>query len=229
MLISFGKELSEGNEVRFGNSSISFDRSDFVSNNDDKSSLNVKKDTRGLSGLAWYIKRGKLSSDFEGFESALFSLNTQAILEIKTEEEIKTIQDSQNVSVNKNNQQINVQAVNNAIPEVSDIDAFDDDDFIPPAKIQKGQARRKINEEDATQHLEDIFGQNMIPIIFKDEILKVIKSGWETVGLCRHDSIILSREAEAGVEYHEAFHRVTEILLSPKEKERVEKILLTNR
>jgi len=49
----------------------------------------------------------------------------------------------------------------------------------------------------------------------------MLRSGASVVGSCYSDSIILSRKAESGVEYHEAFHRVVELLLTSKQRDKV--------
>ena len=54
-----------------------------------------------------------------------------------------------------------------------------------------------------------------------DHVIAMMRGGARVVGRCYADSIILSRRADAGVEYHEAFHRVVELLLTDKQRAKV--------
>ena len=85
-----------------------------------------------------------------------------------------------------------------------------------PFKRQNKEATRKIDTDLATKRIQRMLGKHF-PVEIKDRVLKVFEQGkaW-AVGACKKDAIVLSTLAEAGTEYHETFHRVMELLFSPK-------------
>jgi hypothetical protein len=56
-----------------------------------------------------------------------------------------------------------------------------------------------------------------------EQMLEMFKNGPQALGLASITFIKLSKYARRGTEYHEAFHIVTEMLLSDKEREKVYK------
>jgi len=48
----------------------------------------------------------------------------------------------------------------------------------------------------------------------------VLNSGAKVVGMCSEDAVVLSTKAKRGVEYHEAFHRIFELVIDQKDKEK---------
>ena len=62
------------------------------------------------------------------------------------------------------------------------------------------------------------------PIEIQDKILTVLSSGANVLGQCYVDSIVLSSQAVHGTEYHEAFHRIVELLLPSKVRDKIYKL-----
>jgi len=60
-----------------------------------------------------------------------------------------------------------------------------------------------------------------VPVAFEDGLLRVLRSGAVVVGQTWVDHISLSRLAEEGDEFHEAFHRVVELLFPESVRKRV--------
>mgnify|MGYP006873074645 CR=1 FL=1 len=61
-----------------------------------------------------------------------------------------------------------------------------------------------------------------VPVEFQDEILGVIRNG-RVVAACYKEMLRFSRKAKKGTEYHEAFHKVLELLVSEKTRNRAYK------
>lgn len=72
-----------------------------------------------------------------------------------------------------------------------------------------------INKEKSSKWLRD--NLNMDPI-WTSKVIEMGISGVKVMGLTRNDSIILWEGAERGTEYHEAFHRVSVLLLNDTER-----------
>lgn len=83
----------------------------------------------------------------------------------------------------------------------------------------------QIKESDARKVLQRILGKSAkISII--DDIIGVLNNGAKAVGMCTQDAIVLSRYARSGTEYHEAFHRIFELVLDKKDRQKYQTIFL---
>jgi len=80
------------------------------------------------------------------------------------------------------------------------------------------EADSTIVEKEARQHIKDIVGDVYVPE-FESEVLGSIGNA-QIVGACYLNMIKLSKKARRGTEYHEAFHRVLELLISDKQREK---------
>ena len=60
-----------------------------------------------------------------------------------------------------------------------------------------------------------------MPIEFHQTFLKVASGAAHVVGNCKTDAIVLSSMGWPGVEYHEAFHRVFELLMPSHERDKI--------
>jgi hypothetical protein len=76
---------------------------------------------------------------------------------------------------------------------------------------------KTINKKKARRHAEHILGKEFVSddrtFGFVDGVIKQFDNGSAVLGVCRKDSIRLSSLAENGVEYHEAFHRIFELII----------------
>ena len=92
-----------------------------------------------------------------------------------------------------------------------------------PFRIQRGPAKNKINTELAIKRIKRMLGKHF-PVSITDGVIKVFEQGkaW-AVGACKKDAILLSTLAEAGTEYHETFHKVMELLLPVRLRNRLHK------
>lgn len=68
-----------------------------------------------------------------------------------------------------------------------------------------------INKENATNYLNKTLGLSEDDVIFIPTIIEITSAGFYVLGRASLDSITLSEQAPAGVEYHEAWHRVSNL------------------
>ena len=242
-----------------GNTSISFDRSDFQDHKADNGDV-----YNGLSGAGWYLRTGILQTnavgigaphvhinavtmDTKGYPKKLFSNGaiiddateskqkpeTETKPESKTDRDSKkkppkpsptssgqtsdsaldalsslldTQDDNQVTSDDINNQSADQQALDNE--QIEDWELF---------HIGRAATGKTINKKKARRHAEHILGKDFVSddraFGFVDGVIKQFDDGSAVLGVCRKDSIKLSSLAESGVEYHEAFHRIFELII----------------
>lgn len=242
-----------------GNTSISFDRSDFQDHKADNGDV-----YNGLSGAGWYLRSGILQTnavgigaphvhinavtmDTKGYPKKLFSNGaiiddaTESKQEPKTETKPESkinpdskkkppkpsptsggqksdsaldalsslldMQDDNQVTTdNIDNQSTNQQVLDNE--QIEDWELF---------HIGRVATGKTINKEKARRHAEHILGKDFVSddrtFGFIDGVIKQFDDGSAVLGVCRKDSIRLSSLAENGVEYHEAFHRIFELII----------------
>lgn len=242
-----------------GNTSISFDRSDFQDHKVDNGDV-----YNGLSGAGWYLRTGILQTnavgigaphvhinavtmDAKGYPKKLFS--NGAIIDDATESKQKpepetkpesktnpdskkkppkpsptsggqvsdsaldalasfldTQDDEQVTPADIDNQSVDQQAADNEL--------VPDDELFHVGRVVRG---RTINKKKARRHAEHILGKEFVSddrmFGFVDGVIKQFDDGSAVLGVCRKDSIRLSSLAENGVEYHEAFHRIFELII----------------
>lgn len=242
-----------------GNTSISFDRSDFQDHKADNGDV-----YNGLSGAGWYLRTGILQTnavgigaphvhinavtmDTKGYPKKLFS--NGAIIDDATESKQKpetetkpeskinpdskkkppkpsptssgqtsdsalgalsslldTQDDNQVTTDNIDNQSADQQALDNE--QIEDWELF---------HIGRAATGKTINKKKARRHAEHILGKDFVSddrtFGFIDGVIKQFDDGSAVLGICRKDSIRLSSLAENGVEYHEAFHRIFELII----------------
>lgn len=242
-----------------GNTSISFDRSDFQDHKADNGDV-----YNGLSGAGWYLRTGILQTnavgigaphvhinavtmDTKGYPKKLFSngaiiddaTESKQKPETETKPESKTNPDSKKKPP-KPSPTSGGQKSDSALDALSSLLDTQDDNQVTPANIDNQSADqqaldneqiedcelfhigrvvrgRTINKKKARRHAEHILGKEFVSddrtFGFVDGVIKQFDNGSAVLGVCRKDSIRLSSLAENGVEYHEAFHRIFELII----------------
>ena len=150
---------------------------------------------QNLSGIAWYLRSGMLKTTFNGLNRPLFSFDETGLLNKAS----FTISDEQD----------------------DEYDDEDNNDDILTSTVPEQDADGTINEEQARQRIKEIVGDVYVPD-FEDEVLDILPDGL-VVAACHEDMIRISKMAKRGTEYHEAFHRVLELLVSEKTRQRAYK------
>lgn len=246
-----------------GNTSISFDRSDFQDHKADNGDV-----YNGLSGAGWYLRSGILQTnavgigaphvhinavtmDTKGYPKKLFSngaiiddaTESKQKPETETKPESKTDRDSKKkppkpsptssgqtsdsalgaLSSFLDTQDDNQVTIDNIDNQSADQQALDNEQ-IENFELLGGLEHigrvitgKTINKEKARRHAEHILGKDFVSddrtFGFIDGVIKQFDDGSAVLGVCRKDSIRLSSLAENGVEYHEAFHRIFELII----------------
>ena len=242
-----------------GNTSISFDRSDFQDHKADNGDV-----YNGLSGAGWYLRTGILQTnavgigaphvhinavtmDTKGYSKtvlnngAVIDNNTESKPETKsdTKPESKTDRDSkkkppkpsptsggqksdsaldalQSLLDTQDDNQVTTDNIDNQSTDQQALDneQIEDWELFHIGRVVRG---RTINKKKARRHAEHILGKEFVSddrtFGFVDGVIKQFDDGSAVLGVCRKDSIRLSSLAENGVEYHEAFHRIFELII----------------
>lgn len=244
-----------------GNTSISFDRSDFQDHKADNGDV-----YNGLSGAGWYLRTGILQTnavgigaphvhinavtmDTEGYPKKLFSngaiiddaTESKQKPETETKPESKTDRDSKkkppkpsptsggqksDSALDALQSLLDTQDSNQATPANANIDNQSADQQVLDNEqiedwelfhIGRATTGKTINKKKARRHTEHILGKDFVSddrtFGFIDGVIKQFDDGSAVLGVCRKDSIRLSSLAENGVEYHEAFHRIFELII----------------
>lgn len=242
-----------------GNTSISFDRSDFQDHKADNGDV-----YNGLSGAGWYLRSGILQTnavgigaphvhinavtmDPKGYPKTV--LNNGAVIDNNTESKPETRSDTKPKSKTdrdskkkppKPSPTSGGQKSDSALDALSSLLDTQDDNQVAPANIDNQSADQQaldneqiedwelfhigrvatgktINKKKARRHAEHILGKEFVSddrtFGFVDGVIKQFDDGSAVLGVCRKDSIRLSSLAENGVEYHEAFHRIFELII----------------
>lgn len=165
----------------------------------DKEDFEHKDETgqpKPITGMGWYIKNGFLNTRYSAMYVPQLTVDEKAGVQITTLDQSKT-----------NQQQSNAPII------IEDDSALD--------KRIEGKTSNRIDREKARKNLERIFGANGVPTYWFDHVLASMKSGAAVVGRCTVDGILLSDMAPEGTEYHEAFHRVLELLVGDEKRKAI--------
>jgi len=97
----------------------------------------------------------------------------------------------------------------------------DDPEGSSPFRLKDKSKERykRINLEKELKWLRSKLPNENVHVI--DNLINIMSSGQEAFGQTREDMIILSRAAEFGTAYHEAFHRVSLSLLTPEQRQEI--------
>ena len=164
---------------------------------------------KGISVLGYYIKNGLIKTDFVGMTDALIYIKDVALVEKdngKTEQQIEeSVLDNPGVKVES----------------ADDLSAFFEQEF--GAKFTSDQLSKQQDENELRERARTIIrkltGLNNVET--EDDILGVTQSGLYVLGKAQLDSITLSTYAPVGTEYHEAWHRISNLLMEDKQREKL--------
>lgn len=173
---------------------IKFDRSDILG--------------EGLSGLGWYIKTGRLITNYDGIVAPLVSVGNAGYFEA-------SIQSSQ----------AEVKTIEEQIPKQADDDVIDISFFAPKRLTDKDKYKPKLTVEQIKKNLRPILGDEVDdPTVVKIVTKFATDPRFEDaaiVGLAHKDGLRIYGAAFKGVEYHEAFHRIFELFVDPVIRDKV--------
>lgn len=180
---------------------------------------------QNMSGIAWMIKNNWVKTPYVGTSDAIVSFNDAKLEygDAKPDQKIK--QDAPDTDpilppVSPIFEQPSQPSqTNDGVGEDFDPSSlFVDDDSVFGAMAHR-RNKGTVSKEDAIKVVQRICGPSIEPK-FIDGIINKSKYG-DVVGLCTADGIKIATTAENGVEYHESFHRVVELLMPDDQREKL--------
>lgn len=220
----FFKDHPDVNQIKYSDSLV-FDRSDVDPNGDGSYS--------GMSGFAWAVKHGWMTTNYNSMQLPLMS--TTDVEELTPAPE----SDPEDKPIVPSTPETPDKPVSPAIQNPID-DTFDSmfdtsqgaelggtwEDIqamingINLNKVQSRSERSSLDREQAERRLRRILGKNF-PVRFIENVVATFADGSEAVGVMGRAGIILSQYAKNGVEFHEAFHAIVELMLPQRARKRL--------
>lgn len=187
---------------------------------------------KGISVLGWYIKQGILLTDIaDELQDANIYVDDVRLAD-KT---VKQVQEQANEKIQESvKEDVNSRVIeytdgsgNAQTMNLADIWAIlDGKNRKGPNMIVESETDWNIeyNREDrmdvdqAKSWIEDTLG--ITPEI-TNSVIDVTESGMSVVGRVTEDSILLYKDAPQGTQYHEAWHRVSQLLIDEKSRRKI--------
>jgi len=178
---------------------------------------------KGIRGFAWMMNHGFFQSTYNGIKNPLISFERA---EIQTEPEVKAeVKEEKRVQLTAQQQgEVSVINVDDDVYFGYDEESnpyFDEDSAGLP-KTQRSVAEVPLDREQALKRLRQILPKDF-PIAFTSKIIQLTENGHIVVGKTLANGIIMSDAAENGVEFHEAFHAIVELLIPKHRREELYK------
>ena len=211
-LEQFFKQHPEIDSIKYSDSLI-FDRKDVDPDGDGS--------YKGIHGFTWMMRHGWMMSDYTGITLPMMS--TKSVETAKPIEEAQ-IEDAPFISnpevIEPNKSQELTDRIN--LSQNSEVSYEDYKSLLEVNldKVQEIPLNVQLDRRQAERRLKRILGKNF-PIRFIPAVVEMYKDGSYSVGRLTKDCIILSDYALNGVEFHEAFHGVVEILLPKLAREKL--------
>ena len=189
-----------------------------------------EKHPNGISVLGWYIKQGILLTDIsDKLQNANLYMDDVKLvnrdyipnLQEATQQVKETVDNSNTVEVPTMDGGTKVIDINSMLSLLDG--KKKGPNMVSEEHHQKGLLTNeadRMNPKQATEWLQKTLG--ITPEIVQS-VVDVTEAGQAVVGRVTEDSILLSELAPEGVEYHEAWHRVSQLLISPKKRDRLYK------
>lgn len=180
-----------------------------------------------LSGIAFLIKHGYLTSDLgdQIYKSPFIYVSKPVV-------KSKSVTDPEPVGTD--NVAVDAEIINETSkaeegydpytdPNSNETSAFFGNINGAPKTATVRSTTRRINEKQARRWLSNKLGIAEEDVEIIDGVIRTLSNGRAVMGVTKEDSILLSNMAEYGVEYHEAWHRVSLLMLTPEQKQRLYK------
>lgn len=164
---------------------------------------------KGITGLHWMMRNGWLRTNFDRIIMPMMSFEDVEVENTPSEnpEEIILGEQGAEITAPVQNGEIDWSVAGDPIEY----------------KLQRKPAEKPLDRDLAEKRLRKILGNNF-SIEFQDSAIDIFQSGWYAVAGCKQDSIILTDAAENGVEFHEAFHAVVDLIIGEKRRKKIYKI-----
>ena len=194
--------------------------------------LQVDPDNQGYTVLEWLIKNGKIQSDLQDqIYTKPFIYVGQPIIDDNLSITEQLLETAANDPINPKSEHVDStnrqttktsREVDNAIEQLYEGDGLNINDLfrnVGANKISNEKQLRdfkKINTDKATKWLKRTLGLTDEQVIVTDGVIRQFANGSAVYGVCNADCINISNMAVEGVQYHEAWHRVSLLMLTPE-------------
>lgn len=193
--------------------------------------INVKdpSNDKGISVLGWYIKNGWIQTNTA---DRMYNVGLWIDDVTISDKYADDIQQQAQLKINEASKEEHLRSLVFDLPgdkpgEREIIRMSDVFDILDGKGRKKGptfvanEPTSPINQIDipnAKQWLQDKLGLTDEQIEVSKTVIDVTASGAKVMGQARLDAIALSEQAPEGVQYHEAWHRVSQLLISDKKR-----------
>lgn len=184
----------------------------------------------GISVLGWYIKQGILLTDVaDTLQDANIYIDDVMLIDKTAERKIEQSQQKVQEETKRGSITLPDETGKQTTIDLDEIFSILD------GKGRKGpnmevtekevselaiNSQNKMNPEQAKEWMQSTLG--ITPEIVSS-VIDVTEAGNIVVGRVTEDSIKISEQAPEGVQYHEAWHRVSQLLIDPKHRNRIYK------
>lgn len=184
----------------------------------------------GISVLGWYIKQGILLTDIaDTLQDANIYIDDVMLVDKTAERKIEQSQQKVQEETKRGSITLPDETGKQTTIDLDEIFSILD------GKGRKGpnmevtekevselaiNSQNKMNPEQAKEWMQSTLG--ITPEIVSS-VIDVTEAGNIVVGKVTEDSIKISEQAPEGVQYHEAWHRVSQLLIDPKHRNRIYK------
>lgn len=206
---------------------LEFTNKDFGIVKDDNGNKNIDSShPDGISVLGWYIKQGILLTDIaDTMRDANVYIDDVMLVDKTAERKIEQSQQKIQKEVRGNitlpdetgkQTTINLDDVFSILDGKGKGPNMEVKDNVISNLLTNGQ--EKLNTKQAIEWIQTTLG--ITPQIVSS-VIDVTEAGSSVVGRVTEDSILLSEQAPIGTEYHEAWHRVSQLLIDPKRRDNI--------
>lgn len=186
---------------------------------------------KGLTTLAYLIKHGKLLSDLQDrlFTRPYVYIDSPVISSKPTEQQKKLEAESQSPTKKKFSlyevptfdagEELSSKTEDKSYDEFTDADSDAVSSFLgldgAPKILNSNQLKQSkfINTKKAKKWLQKKLGLTDEQVEVTDGVIREFANGSAVYGIARADGIAISNKAIEGVQYHEAWHRVSLLML----------------
>lgn len=184
----------------------------------------------GISVLGWYIKQGILLTDIaDTLQDANIYIDDVMLIDKTAQRKIEQSQQKVQEETKRGSITLPDETGKQTTIDLDEIFSILD------GKGRKGpnmevtekevselaiNSQNKMNPEQAKEWMQSTLG--ITPEIVSS-VIDVTEAGNIVVGRVTEDSIKISEQAPEGVQYHEAWHRVSQLLIDPKHRNRIYK------
>lgn len=184
----------------------------------------------GISVLGWYIKQGILLTDIaDTLQDANIYIDDVMLVDKTAERKIEQSQQKVQEETKRGSITLPDETGKQTTIDLDEIFSILD------GKGRKGpnmevtekevselaiNSQNRMNSEQAEEWIQSTLG--ITPEIVSS-VIDVTEAGNIVVGRVTEDSIKISEQAPEGVQYHEAWHRVSQLLIDPKHRNRIYK------